>query len=172
MNNRDFTRQATGLNMTESRRRPIWSAIHADPPLLVGIILLCAFGLFILFSASGGDVEVVQRQATIMGGGVLVMLIVSQFNPHVIRTWAPSIYAAGLGLLLLVLLIGVEANGARSWLDLPGLPSFQPSEVLKISVPLSMAWYLGSRPLHAKIQTSLLVGLYYRFARGIDNNSK
>ena len=89
MNNRDFTRQATGLNMTESRRRPIWSAIHADPPLLVGIILLCAFGLFILYSASGGDAEVVQRQAIIMGGGVLVMLIVSQFNPLVIRTWAP-----------------------------------------------------------------------------------
>ena len=115
MNNRDFARQATGLTMAENHRLPIWSAIHADPPLLVGIILLCAFGLFILYSASGGDAEVVQRQATIMGGGVLVMLIVSQFNPHVIRTWAPSIYAAGLGLLLLVLLIGVEANGARSW---------------------------------------------------------
>jgi len=147
MNNRDFSRQSTGLNMAENPPFTIWSAIHADPPLLVGIILLCAFGLFILYSASGGDMEVVQRQAIIMVGGFLVMFIVSQFNPHVIRTWVPSIYTAGLGLLLLVLLIGVEANGARSWLDLPGLPSFQPSEVLKISVPLSMAWYLGSRPL-------------------------
>ena len=85
MNNRDFTRQSTGLNIAENRPLTIWSAIHADPPLLVGIIMLCAFGLFILYSASGGDVEVVQRQAIIMGGGVLVMLIVSQFNPHVIR---------------------------------------------------------------------------------------
>ena len=50
-------------------------------------------------------------------------------------------------MLILVLFIGVEDNGARSWLDLPGLPSFQPSETLKIVVPLLMAWYLASRPL-------------------------
>ena len=80
------------------------------------------------------------------------MFIVSRFNPHVIRRWAPPIYTAGLGLLFLVLLIGVEAHGAKSWLDLPGLPSFQPSEVLKISVPLSMAWYMGSRPLPPKFK--------------------
>mgnify|MGYP005729791119 CR=1 FL=1 len=67
--------------MVEKRPFTIWSAIHADPPLLVGIILLCAFGLFILYSASGGDMEVVQRQAIIMLGGVLAMFIVSQFNP-------------------------------------------------------------------------------------------
>ena len=50
-------------------------------------------------------------------------------------------------MLALVLVIGVEAGGARSWLDLPGIPSFQPSEIMKIVVPLVMAWYLGSRPL-------------------------
>ncbi len=152
MNNTDFTRQTSNLDGIESRQHTIWRAIHADPPLLVGIILLCGFGLFILYSASGGAVDVVQRQALIMLGGILVMFIVSQFNPHVIRRWAPTIYAAGLGLLFLVLLIGVEANGAKSWLDLPGLPSFQPSEVLKISVPLSMAWYLASRPLPPKFK--------------------
>ena len=113
----------------------------------MGVILLCAFGLFVLYSASGGELAVVRRQALIMLAGILVMFIVSQFNPHVIRRWAPTIYAGGLALLILVLFIGVEANGAKSWLDLPGLPSFQPSEILKISVPLSIAWYLASRPL-------------------------
>ena len=147
MNSRDFIRQTPSFSATENRYHSIWRSIHADPPLLVGVILLCAFGLFVLYSASGGELAVVRRQALIMLAGILVMFIVSQFNPHVIRRWAPTIYAGGLALLILVLFIGVEANGAKSWLDLPGLPSFQPSEILKISVPLSIAWYLASRPL-------------------------
>ena len=147
MNSRDFIRQTPSFYATETRYHSIWRSIHADPPLLVGVILLCAFGLFVLYSASGGELAVVRRQALIMLAGILIMFIVSQFNPHVIRRWAPTIYAGGLALLILVLFIGVEANGAKSWLDLPGLPSFQPSEILKISVPLSIAWYLASRPL-------------------------
>ena len=147
MNSRDFIRQTPSFYAPENRYHSIWRSIHADPPLLVGVILLCAFGLFVLYSASGGELAVVRRQALIMLVGILVMFIVSQFNPHVIRRWAPTIYAGGLALLILVLFIGVEANGAKSWLDLPGLPSFQPSEILKISVPLSIAWYLASRPL-------------------------
>ena len=147
MNSRDFIRQTPSFYATENRYHSIWRSIHADPPLLVGVILLCAFGLFVLYSASGGELAVVRRQALIMLAGILVMFIGSQFNPHVIRRWAPTIYAGGLALLILVLFIGVEANGAKSWLDLPGLPSFQPSEILKISVPLSIAWYLASRPL-------------------------
>lgn len=79
--------------------------------------------------------------------GLVVMFIVAQFNVHFFRQWAPTLYAAGLGLLGLVLLVGVEANGAKSWLDLPGLPSFQPSELMKFVVPMLMAWYLASRPL-------------------------
>ena len=84
MNNTDFTRQTSNLDGIESRQRTIWRAIHADPPLLVGIILLCGFGLFILYSASGGAVDVVQRQALIMLGGILVMFfcvsVQSPFN--------------------------------------------------------------------------------------------
>jgi len=82
-----------------------------------------------------------------MFAGLVLMFIVAQFSPHFFRRWAPSLYGVGLALLIVVLFIGVEENGARSWLDLPGLPSFQPSETLKIVVPLLMAWYLASRPL-------------------------
>lgn len=121
--------------------------LHTDPPLLVGILLLCGFGLFVLNSASDGDPGVLRRQAIGMGVGLVVMFVVAQFNVHFYRSWAPSMYAAGLGLLILVLFVGVEANGAKSWLDLPGLPSFQPSELMKFVVPLLMAWYLASRPL-------------------------
>lgn len=147
MTNQDFKRQSDGLGSRVGKSKSIWRVIHTDPPLLVGICLICCFGLFVLFSASGGDNAVVQRQAITMVVGLVVMFMVAQFNVHFFRQWAPSMYAASLGLLGLVLLIGVEANGAKSWLDLPGLPSFQPSELMKFIVPMLMAWYLAGRPL-------------------------
>ncbi len=147
MNNQDFIRQSDGLDSTAGQQKSFWRAIHTDPPLLAAVVLLCGFGLFVLYSASGEDLPVVQRQALTMLAGLVVMFTVAQFNVHFFRQWAPSIYAACVGLLFLVLFIGVEANGARSWLDLPGLPSFQPSELMKFVVPMLMAWYLASRPL-------------------------
>jgi len=147
MTNQDFQRQSDGLGTRVGNSKSLWRTIHTDPPLLVGILLICCFGLFVLYSASGGNDAVVLRQALTMVVGLVVMLIVAQFNVHFFRRWAPSMYAASLGLLGLVLLIGVEANGAKSWLDLPGLPSFQPSELMKFIVPMLMAWYLASRPL-------------------------
>ena len=146
MNNRDFIRQSPRAE-SSNRSVSVWRFVHTDPPLLVGLILICFFGLFVLYSASDGNEVVVRRQALVMVVGILAMFIVSQFNVQVFRSWALSMYGAGLALLALVLVIGVEAGGARSWLDLPGIPSFQPSEIMKIVVPLVMAWYLGSRPL-------------------------
>ena len=147
MTSKDFVRQSDGLGPAAVRSRSFWRRIHIDHPLLIGLLLLCALGLFILFSASGRDQGVVQRQGLTMIVGVVVMLIMAQFNIHFYRSWAPSMYAAGIVLLGVVLLIGVEANGAKSWLDLPGLPSFQPSELMKFVVPMLVAWYLASRPL-------------------------
>ena len=146
MINRDFIRQSPRAE-SSNRSVSVWRFVHTDPPLLVGLILICFFGLFVLYSASDGNEGVVRRQALVMVVGILAMFIVSQFNVQVFRSWALSMYGAGLALLALVLVIGVEAGGARSWIDLPGIPSFQPSEIMKIVVPLVMAWYLGSRPL-------------------------
>ena len=146
MNNRDFIRQSPRAE-SSNRSVSVWRFVHTDPPLLVGLILICFFGLFVLYSASDGNEDVVRRQALVMVVGILAMFIVSQFNVQVFRSWALSMYGAGIALLALVLVIGVEAGGARSWLDLPGIPSFQPSEIMKIVVPLVMAWYLGGRPL-------------------------
>lgn len=154
MNNQDFIRQSGGLDTGRQQSRSIWRLVHTDPPLLMGIVLLCCFGLVVLHSASGAS-ELVEfwsnpmviRQAVTMMVGLVIMFMVAQFNVHFFRRWAPSLYGAGLALLGLVLLMGVEANGAKSWLDLPGLPSFQPSELLKFVVPMLLAWYLSSRPL-------------------------
>ena len=147
MINQDFIRQSTGLDSRKGRSRSIWRLVHIDPQLLVGISLLCGFGLLVLWSASDRNQDVIQRQALTMVVGLVVMFIVAQFNVHFFRSWTPTLYVGGIGLLGLVLFVGVEANGARSWLDLPGLPSFQPSELLKFVVPMMLAWYLASRPL-------------------------
>lgn len=151
MISRDFVRQSTGLHVPRSRRRTLWTKMHTDPPLLLGIVLLCSYGLLILNSATDNEPGTVQRQALIMVIGLVVMFITAQFSAHFYRRWAPSLYGAGLALLLVVLFIGVETNGARSWLDLPGLPSFQPSEVMKFIVPMLLAWYLASRPLPPRL---------------------
>ncbi len=147
MISQDFLRQSTGLYSPRSRGSSLSRLLHTDPPLLVGIVMLCAFGLLILNSASEGNEADVQRQSMVMGVGLVVMFIVSQFNVHFFRQWAPSLFAGGLTLLVLVLFVGVEVNGAKSWLNLPGLPRFQPSELMKFLVPMLVAWYLSSRPL-------------------------
>ena len=159
MISQDFVRQTTSFHRPQSRSRTIWRLMHTDPPLLVGLILLCGFGLMVLFSASDGDEAMVRRQALIMLVGMIVMFIVAQFNVAFFRRWAPSMYAAGIALLGLVLLIGVEDNGAKSWIDLPGLPSFQPSEIMKFIVPMLLAWYLASRPLPPRFKHLFWAGL-------------
>jgi len=147
MINQDFVRQSTGIQQGARGRRSLWGLLHLDPPLLVGITVLCAFGVLVLFSASDGSRAIVQRQAMVMAAGLLLMFIVAQFDVSFYRRWALSLYGLGIALLLTVLFFGVEANGAQSWLDLPGLPSFQPSEAMKFIVPMVLAWFLASRPL-------------------------
>jgi rod shape determining protein RodA len=147
MINQDFTRRFLDQADASPQRFSLWRLLRVDPPLLLALSMLSVFGLLILYSASGENLAEARRQAIAMGLAFCLLLVIAQFNVHFFRRWAPSMYMAGLGLLLLVLFIGVEANGAKSWLDLPGLPSFQPSEIMKFMVPMLLAWYLGSRPL-------------------------
>ena len=75
------------------------------------------------------------------------MLLLAQLPPGLFRRWTPQLYILGLIMLVLVLVMGVSAKGANRWLDLPLLPRFQPSELLKLSVPMMLAWYLSKRSL-------------------------
>jgi rod shape determining protein RodA len=150
--NKDFVRQAKDPFGNNEKNANWWNFLHVDPPLMISVCVLCCFGLFVLFSASGSDIDIVRRQAFTMFLGLVVMFLVAQLPPSFFRRWAPSIYFSGLGLLIVVLIIGVETNGAKSWLDLPGLPSFQPSELMKFVVPMSVAWHLGTRPIPPKFR--------------------
>ncbi len=124
-----------------------WQALRVDVPLLFSLVLLAAFGLMVLYSASGQSDNEVQRQGAAILVALGLMLFIAQFDAHFFQRRALWMYLAGLALLVLVLFIGVETNGAKSWIDLPGLPQFQPAELSKFLVPMLMARYLSSRSL-------------------------
>jgi rod shape determining protein RodA len=104
-----------------------------DIPLLLGLLLLMAFGLVVLYSASGESMDVVYRQSARLGVGLAAMLVLSQVPPHILRIWTPWLYAIGVVLVLATWLVGV-GRGAERWLDL-GLFRFQPSEIMKLRFP-------------------------------------
>jgi len=103
------------------------------------------FGLAVLYSASGEDMGTVYRQAVRLGIGLAVMLVISQVPPYVLRLWSPLFYGLGLGLVALTLFVG-EGQGANRWLNF-GVVRFQPSEIMKLAVPLMVAAYLHARVL-------------------------
>lgn len=129
-----------------------WLArLHLDPLLLLLLIILSGAGMVILFSGSNGDLETLERQGVRLGLAFLVMFAFAQIDPAVYRRWGPWIYAAGIVALIAVAVAGVGAKGAQRWLQLPGLPRVQPSEFMKIAMPLTAAWYLGTRPLPPRL---------------------
>ncbi len=137
------------------RLLPGWvSWPRLDVPLLLGLLMLMVFGLVVLYSASGESADVVYRQGARLGVGLLALLVLSQVPPHVLRIWTPWLYAAGVALLLATWAAGV-GRGAGRWLDL-GVLRFQPSEIMKLAVPMMMAWYLHPRRLPPDTVTAVI----------------
>jgi rod shape determining protein RodA len=136
----------------------VLEALHLDGPLLLAVLAVCVAGLVVLFSAAGEDVGVFLRQAARVGLGLGVMLAVAQVPPRVLRAVAPWLYAAGVLLLVAVALVGDIAMGAQRWLDL-GFIRFQPSEIMKIALPLACAWYLHDRPLPPDFRSLLVLAV-------------
>ena len=113
--------------------------------MLGGLIIICIFGLFVLYSAVGESNRLLLSQAVRLGVAFVAMIIVAQLPPDFLRRWTPWAYLAGLLLLILVLTKGDVGQGARRWLDI-GI-RFQPSEAMKLAVPMVTAWYLHERRL-------------------------
>jgi rod shape determining protein RodA len=120
--------------------------LHVDLPLLIALLLLCGYGLLVLFSATEQDPAKLDRQIFRLGIAFGVMLFVAQIPPTVLRRWAPALYLIGVLMLMAVLVMGEVGKGAQRWLDL-GVVRFQPSELLKVAVPLMLAWFLSERAL-------------------------
>ncbi len=133
-------------------------ALHLDGPLFVGLCLVGAVGTIIVFSASGSSVDYLEAQLVRFGLGLIGMIMLAQVPPRLIRTATPWIYLLGLILLVVVMVTGDVAMGAQRWLNL-GIVRFQPSEMMKLAVPLACAWYLHERPLPPSALSLLLLAL-------------
>jgi len=127
-------------------RQSIWWRLHLDVPLLLGLLALIGFGLVVLYSAGGENIELIKRQIIRLGLAFIVMLFMAQIPPRVLKAWAVPLYGIGIIMLVGVIFFGVTGKGAQRWLDL-GFFRFQPSEILKIALPMMLAWYLSERNL-------------------------
>ncbi len=120
-------------------------AARIDPILLGLLLALMAIGLALLHSASSGRLGLVQAQGVRFVIGLVAMLAVAQVGPIKLRVWTPWLYLASLGLLLLVPVFGGGRSG-QHWLNL-GVFYLQPAELLKLTVPMMVAWLTLHRPL-------------------------
>jgi rod shape determining protein RodA len=136
----------------------IMRQVHIDGPLLSGVLLICGLGLVVLYSAVGENMDLWLQQCVRLGVGLVALFVVAQVPPGVMRRWTPWGYAAGLLLLGLVLLRGEIGQGAQRWLDV-GI-RFQPSEAMKIAVPMVAAWYLHDRQLPPRAAQLLVIALF------------
>ena len=144
---------------TLTRTTQLLGSLRLDGPLLAGLAAIALFGQFILYSTSGGDWESVLRGSTRLAIGALLMLVLAQVRPGFLRRLTPWLYITGLLLLIFVDAIGYVGKGAQRWLDL-GFIRFQPSELMKLAVPMACAWILRERPLPPDPRTlGLLAGV-------------
>lgn len=145
-------------NPLQKWMKNFWRHIHLDIPLLSGLLLLCAIGLFILYSASSENLSLVYQQAVRLIIALIATVIVAQIPPHKYKAWAPWLFIITLVLLVAVLGIGAISKGAQRWLNL-GLFRFQPSEIMKLAMPIMLAWYLSEKQLPPNYKTLSVCGI-------------
>lgn len=121
-------------------------AFPVDLPLLLGLLTLCGLSLVLLYSASDQDTDLIYRQGIRLVLALGVMVALARVTPDTLIRWTPFIYVFGLACLVLVLAVGIVGKGAQRWLDL-WIIQFQPAEIMKLGVPMMVAWWLTRTPL-------------------------
>jgi len=130
----------------DASRRGWQYRLHLDAPLLIALIAVSTLGLTVLYSAGGGDIDLVKRQLVRLGIAFTGMLVVAQFPPRLLQRLTPWLFVIGILFLLAVLVSGETSGGAQRWLNLYFV-RFQPSEMMKLAVPMMVAWYLANTRL-------------------------
>lgn len=144
----------TRRTMTAGAR--LLRALHLDGMLLSALAAVSIFGVFVLYSAAGDNTALWFSQLARLGIGFAVLVALAQVPDHFLRMLAPAVYVLGLVLLVLVAVVGDVGKGAQRWLDL-GFVRFQPSEIMKLGVPMMCAWYLHQRPLPPSLRDVIAV---------------
>ncbi len=155
----DFIRRMPEASHDLRRRKSIWQIVHIDPVLFFLLLCLTAFGLVVLYSASEGNFSILRRQAVFFFLAYTGMLTIAQIRLGHFARWSALMYFGALILLALVLVWGVGAKGAQRWLSLGGF-RFQPSEMMKLAMPIAIAAYLSNKsfpPSFKHVLFSLLI---------------
>jgi rod shape determining protein RodA len=133
--------------------------IAVDYPLLLTLLAVAGLGLVVLYSAAGESSGAILRQGVRLCAGLVAFFTLAQVPPRYLRLWTPWLYVGVLGLLLVVMLAGEIGGGAQRWLDI-GVVRFQPSELMKLAVPMMVAWFLHERtlpPTFGQLVVALLI---------------
>ncbi len=131
---------------------------HVDSYLLAAIGALLVVGLITLYSASGESFARVGNQVANIGIALCVMWLAANVPPHYIQRLAMPAYVLGLVLLVAVMFFGDTTKGAQRWLDL-GVTRIQPSELMKIAVPLALAWYFDRYEAILKLRDFVIAAI-------------
>lgn len=131
--------------------------LHIDALLLFAILILCFFSMLVLYSAGGQDADILIKQGLRLLSGLFIMSIVAQFSPQFMYRWTPWVYSLGIILLILVQVYGIQVKGAQRWLDVFGLFRFQPSEIMKLALPLMIARLLSECEVPSRIPDLVVV---------------
>ncbi|MCV6636245.1 rod shape-determining protein RodA [Candidatus Albibeggiatoa sp. nov. NOAA] len=132
---------------------------HLDKSLFLALLILAALGLVVLYSAGGENMSIVMKQGIRFAVGFGILIVLAQIRTENLLPWIPWVYLTGLVLLIAVLFVGDTVNGSQRWLNL-GLFRFQPSEIMKLAVPLMVAWYVADKrlpPSYSLIGVVLLI---------------
>ena len=155
---RDFIRQMPMAGDGIGYRQRVFNWFNLDPMLLCILLAIAGFGLLVLYSAADASEAVIRAQGVRLMAGFGFMLVIAQIPPYVLARITPVLYLFGLILLILTYPFGYEVNGSKRWLRIPGLINLQPSELMKVFLPMVMAWYLNERHLPPAAKT-LTIGL-------------
>lgn len=151
-----YARTTSNTGADFQRRIDIWGLLRLDPVLTSLLIAASLLGLIALYSASGADLTMTLKQASSFVLGFGVMLIFARITPNSYAYISPWLYGLSSILLVAVVFIGEVRMGAQRWIDIPGVTSVQPSEFLKLAMPMMIAWYLSTRPIPIRFRDLLV----------------
>ncbi len=153
----EFAQSRTRRTLTSGGRT--LRALGLDGPLTGVLAIILCIGILVVYSASGQNIKMVEHHLANMGIAVTALLVLARLaTPQYLRLFAPIAYILGVLLLIVVDISGHVGKGAQRWLDI-GFMRFQPSEIMKLAVPMMCAWYMHERPLPPSLKDLLVMAI-------------
>jgi rod shape determining protein RodA len=134
-------------------------ALGLDGPLTGVLAIIVCLGVLVVYSASGQNIKMVEHHLANVAIAVAALIALARLStPQYLRLFTPIAYGLGIALLLVVAVKGHIGKGAQRWLDI-GFIRFQPSEIMKLAVPMICAWYMHERPLPPTFKDLMVMGI-------------